>query len=122
MYFRHNMTVTCCITQKKNAFKHQQHFKPGIKKDYIYILKLPLMKKISITLLLAVIFIQNLLSQDIKSPSDFLGYELGTQFTYHHRAIEYFKYVADASPLVEFRSYGSTYEGRELGVCIISSE
>jgi hypothetical protein len=80
------------------------------------------MKKIFIPLLLIVIFIQNISSQNIKSPAEFLGYELGTQFTFHHRAIEYFKYVADSSPLVEYRSYGSTYEGRPLGVCIISSE
>ncbi len=61
-------------------------------------------------------------SQSIKSPDEFLGYELGTQFTYHHRAAEYFRYIADISPLAEYRKYGTTYEGRELGVCIVSSE
>ena len=61
-------------------------------------------------------------SQSIKSPDEFLGYELGTQFTYHHKAVEYFKYIADISPLAEYREYGTTYEGRPLGVCFISSE
>lgn len=61
-------------------------------------------------------------SQPLKSPDEFLGYELGTQFTYHHKADEYMKYIADYSPLAEYRSYGTTYEGRPLSVCIISSE
>jgi hypothetical protein len=60
--------------------------------------------------------------QVIKSPDEFLGYALGTQFTFHHRAVEYFRYVAEISPLAEYRSYGTTYEGRDLGVCIISGE
>jgi hypothetical protein len=61
-------------------------------------------------------------SQDLKSPGEYLGYEPGTQFTYHHKAVEYFRYIADSSPLAEFREYGTTYEGRTLGVCFVSSE
>ncbi len=61
-------------------------------------------------------------SQSIKSPDEFLGYELGTQFTYHHKAVEYFKYIAENSPLAVYREYGTTYEGRPLGVCFISSD
>ena len=61
-------------------------------------------------------------SQTLKSPGEFLGYELGTQFTYHHKAVEYFRYIADNSPLAEYRSYGTSYEGRPLGICFISSE
>lgn len=61
-------------------------------------------------------------SQSIKSPDEFLGYELGTQFTYHYRAVEYFRYIADVSPLAEYREYGTTYEGRVLGACIVSSK
>jgi hypothetical protein len=61
-------------------------------------------------------------SQTIKSPDEFLGYELGTQFTFHQRAVDYFRYVAESSPLAEYREYGVTYEGRVLGVCIVSSE
>lgn len=80
------------------------------------------MKNIFITLLLSVIIIHKIIAQDIKSPGEFLGYELGTKFTYHSRMTDYFRYVSDASPLVEYRTYGSTYEGRPLGVCIISSE
>jgi hypothetical protein len=61
-------------------------------------------------------------SQTIKSPDEFLGYELGTQFTFHQRAVDYFRYLAESSPLAEYREYGVTYEGRVLGVCIVSSE
>ena len=31
--------------------------------------------------------------QDLKSRSDFLEYELGTYFTYHHKVMDYFNYV-----------------------------
>lgn len=60
-------------------------------------------------------------SQQIKSPDEFLGYEAGTRFTYHHQAVEYFRYVAGVSPYAEYSSYGTTYEGRTLGVCFVSS-
>jgi hypothetical protein len=75
-------------------------------------------------LIISVIFLNliNCNSQTIKSPGEFLGYELGTQFTFHQRAVDYFRYVAESSPLAEYREYGVTYEGRVLGVCIVSSE
>jgi len=60
-------------------------------------------------------------SQQIKSPDEFLGYETGTRFTYHHQAVEYFRYVAEVSPSAEYSGYGTTCEGRPLGVCFVSS-
>lgn len=80
------------------------------------------MKRIFLTLFASALIITSLMSQSVKSPDEFLGYELGTQFTYHYRAVEYFKYIADNSPLAEYIEYGSSYEGRPLGVCVISSE
>ncbi len=68
------------------------------------------------------ILLLNINSQTIKTPGEFLGYEPGTQFTFHHRAVEYFRYIAEVSALAEYREYGKTYEGRPLGVCIVSSE
>lgn len=68
------------------------------------------------------LFLLNINCQTIKSPDEFLGYELGSQFTFHHRAVEYFRYIASVSPLADYREYGKTYEGRQLGVCIVSSE
>ena len=75
-------------------------------------------------LIISAIFLNliNCNSQIIKSPDEFLGYELGTQFTFHYRAVDYFRYVAENSPQAEYREYGTTYEGRVLGVCIVSSE
>ncbi len=80
------------------------------------------MRHFSFTILTVLLFSVNVNAQSIKSPDEFLGYGLGTQFTYHHRMTDYFRYVAEASPLAEYRDYGTTYEGRPLGVCIVSSE
>ncbi|MCH4823596.1 M14 family metallopeptidase [Gramella lutea] len=65
---------------------------------------------------------QNLLSQQFQSPSDFLGYELGSQFSRHADVVNYFKHVAENSPLVEYHTYGKTNERRPLTYAIISSE
>ena len=96
----------------------------NLKKDYIYPSETNLinMKKTFLVALASVMIIATIQSQTIKSPDQFLGYELGTQFTYHYKAVEYFKYIADISPLAEYREYGTTNEGRPLGVCFISSE
>lgn len=62
-------------------------------------------------------------AQQIQSPDDFLGYELGTQFTRHHKVVDYFKHVASLMPnQVQLELYGETYEGRPLYVSYISSE
>ena len=39
-----------------------------------------------------------LTAQNLQSPSDFLGYDIGTQFSRHHQVVDYFKSVADAVP------------------------
>ena len=63
------------------------------------------------------------ISQDILSPKDFLGYELGSKFTPHHKVIEYFKSVESAnSSQVKLTKYGTTNEGRDLYLAFISSE
>ncbi|MUH37211.1 zinc carboxypeptidase [Zobellia amurskyensis] len=61
-------------------------------------------------------------AQDLKSPSEFLGYELGTQFTRHHRVVDYYEYlVKTESARVRLESYGETNEGRPLLLAYISS-
>ena len=80
------------------------------------------MKRRFLTALTAIIVVQCLSGQNIKTPDEFLGYELGTQFTFHHQAVAYFRYIADNSPLANYVSYGTSYEGRPLGVCFVSSE
>ncbi len=61
-------------------------------------------------------------SQELKSPSEFLGYELGTQFTRHHHVVDYYEYVAKtASDRVQLHEYGKTNEGRPLLLAYVSS-
>lgn len=57
----------------------------------------------------------------LKSPSEFLGYELGEAFTRHHRVVEYFRHVDESMPNVQVIQYGETYERRPLIVAIITS-
>ncbi|WP_340074707.1 M14 family metallopeptidase [Leptobacterium sp. I13] len=63
------------------------------------------------------------ISQNIQSPSTFLGYELGTRFTRHHQVMDYYEYVAATVPeMVKLEVYGETYEGRKLMVAYVSSK
>lgn len=57
-----------------------------------------------------------------QSPAEFLGYEPGTQFTRHHKVMDYFTHVAQNSPLVNFQTYGETNEGRPLFYVVITTE
>jgi Zinc carboxypeptidase len=57
----------------------------------------------------------------LQSPAEFLGYELGDQFTLHYRVVDYFKHVAE-SPNVKLEEYGRTYEGRPLLLAYIASD
>lgn len=69
-------------------------------------------------LLSAVLFV----SAQVKSPDEFLGYELGTHFTPHYKVADYFRQTALASSKnVKLIEYGKTNEGRPLMVAVISS-
>lgn len=63
-----------------------------------------------------------LLAQNIQTPSEFLGYELGSQFTRHHMVVDYFKHVAANSDMVQLETYGLTNERRPLMVSFVSSK
>jgi len=54
-------------------------------------------------------------------PSTYLKHEIGTQFTPHHRVVDYVHHVAEASPRVAVEQYGTTYEGRPLLLATIST-
>lgn len=61
-------------------------------------------------------------AQELKSPSEFLGYELGTQFTRHHEVVDYYQYLASvASDRVQLQEYGKTNERRPLLLAYIST-
>ncbi len=59
--------------------------------------------------------------QDIQSPSDFLGHELGTYFSRHHQVMEYFEYLGSNSDMIIVEEYGRTDENRKLVTAIVSS-
>lgn len=63
----------------------------------------------------------SLFSQQIKTPEEFLGHAPGTQFTLQHAVTDYIKHIAEASPSVQYIQYGESWEGRPLGVCVVSS-
>jgi len=57
----------------------------------------------------------------LQDPESFLGYEPGTEFTPHHRVVDYIRHVAGQSPRVVVQRYGRTYEGRPLLLATIST-
>lgn len=58
----------------------------------------------------------------LKSPAEFLGYKLGSQFSRHHQVVAYFQHVAQNSNRVTLKEYGRTYENRPLILATITSE
>ncbi|WP_335964634.1 M14 family metallopeptidase [Galbibacter sp. PAP.153] len=74
-------------------------------------------------LFFALLFTVICVAQNVKSPSEFLGYELGTHFSRHHQVIAYYEYLAEQFPqMMKLKPYGTTYEGRELLVAFVSSD
>ncbi|MBV9961994.1 MAG: zinc carboxypeptidase, partial [Parafilimonas sp.] len=69
------------------------------------------------------IFITIALSaQNLPSPQQFLGYELGEHFTPGYKIVNYFNAIAQAAPsMVKVQKYGETNEGRDMIVAFISS-
>ena len=78
------------------------------------------MKKILFSCTLLFSFV--LFAQELKSPSEFLGYELGTKFTRHHEVVDYYQYLASAaSDRVQLHEYGKTNERRPLLLAYVTS-
>ncbi|NND63912.1 MAG: zinc carboxypeptidase [Flavobacteriaceae bacterium] len=57
----------------------------------------------------------------LKAPSDFLGYEIGTEFSRHADVVLYFEHVASNSDMVTYESYGTTNERRPLTYAVVST-
>ena len=71
----------------------------------------------------ALLFSITIVSQNLQSPSEFLGYPIGTQFSRHHQVVDYFKQVAVERPgQVKLEKYGETNERRALMLAYVSSE
>ncbi|WP_282043123.1 M14 family metallopeptidase [Winogradskyella flava] len=81
------------------------------------------MRRFILFLLVAFSTSSIILSQNIQTPSEFLGYDIGTQFSRHHQVVDYFKTIAAATPQqVKLEQYGSTNERRPLYLAYVSSE
>ncbi|MEO5910047.1 MAG: M14 family metallopeptidase [Pelobium sp.] len=81
------------------------------------------MKRILISLALLLAGFQVTFSQQkLQSPSEFLGYELGSHFTLHYKVVKYYEYLAANSKNVKLQYYGKTNEGRELLVAFVASD
>ena len=78
-----------------------------------------MIKKITLTLTLLFTFV--LTAQSLKSPAEFLGYEIGTQFSRHADVVRYFEYVAQNSDWVTYQEYGKTNERRPLTYAVVTT-
>ena len=63
-----------------------------------------------------------ILQAQVQSPSEFLGYEIGSQFSRHSDVVRYFEHVAQNSDLVTYQEYGRTNERRPLTYAVITSK
>lgn len=61
-------------------------------------------------------------NENIQSPEEFLGYEIGDQHTRHDLILAYFKYLSSVSERANLINYGKSYEGRTLTLLSISSK
>ncbi|MGY8886591.1 MAG: M14 metallopeptidase family protein [Flavobacteriales bacterium] len=64
--------------------------------------------------------ITNVFAQ-LQSPSEFLGYEIGSEFSRHADVVRYFEHVAANSNRVTYTEYGKTNERRPLTYAVVSS-
>ena len=68
------------------------------------------------------LFSIQLVQSQLQSPNEFLGYELGSNFTRHHQVVDYFEMLEKNSPQLQLQAYGKTNEGRLLQLAFISTE
>jgi len=79
------------------------------------------MRRTIFTLLSFFLFSISTFAQSIQSPSEFLGYELGTRFTNHYQVVDYYQYLAKVSNMIQLQEYGKTNEHRLLQIAYIST-
>jgi hypothetical protein len=64
------------------------------------------------------------LAAEVKSPSEFLGFEVGAdrQLADYRQIVRYFRHLEEGSPRVELTSLGKTTLGEEMVMAVISAE
>jgi len=81
------------------------------------------MKKITLAFLTLFLSLLSSVAQEkLQSPSQFLGYELGSKFTSHYQVGDYFKYLEKNSKNIKLQPYGKTNEARDLFIAIVASD
>lgn len=61
-------------------------------------------------------------AQNLKTPDEYLGYPLGSKFSFHHRVTGYVEYVASQRPnQVKVIPYGTSNEGRPLMIAVVAT-
>lgn len=78
----------------------------------------------TLILILSLISTQINLSQSLKSPEEFLGYKVGTDYKIadYETITKYFKHLSENSKKILFQNIGKTSQGRDMFMSIISSE
>ena len=78
------------------------------------------MRKLLFKKILYIFQVSIIFSSGLLTPKEFLGYELGDKFSFHHDAVDYFKHVSETKDHINLVQYGETYEGRPLIISIIT--
>ena len=60
-------------------------------------------------------------NENIQSPEEFLGYEIGFEHTRHDLIVSYLNYLSNSSEKAEVIKYGESHEGRDLIMLTVSS-
>jgi hypothetical protein len=60
-------------------------------------------------------------NENIQSPEEFLGYEIGFEHTRHDLIVSYLNYLSNSSKKAEIIKYGESHEGRDLIMLTVSS-
>ena len=80
------------------------------------------MKVKSLIFLLGIVTTMRLTAQKLQSPTEFMGYERGEEFTPHNVMVDYYRHAAANSDLIQLKEYGKTNQNRPLLYAIISSK
>ena len=77
--------------------------------------------KLRLTTFLLLVAGSHLFAQ-LKSPDEFLGYQLGSKFTPHYKIVNYYNQSATAMPqMMKLEKYGETNEGKDLLLAFVST-
>jgi hypothetical protein len=59
---------------------------------------------------------------NVKSPSEFLGFEMGSRPIKHEEMMRYFRYLDENFPTASLMNYAKSYEGRQLVYLVVTGD